>query len=130
MNSQITALALAGKCVGFGANGPAGAARAASQFRRSARATMPNPTPAFRKSVRRSKEWLANVVMRHLRSIDVDALVQSEEDLAIVGQGLPPDFVPGLLRVAGGTVPVLSGEELDPGVPFRPGRRPAERQVV
>src|SRR6185295_334040 len=30
MNSQITAFAFAGKCVGFGAKGPAGAARTAS----------------------------------------------------------------------------------------------------
>src|SRR5688572_17992504 len=56
MNSQITALAFAGKCVGFGANGPAGAARTQSRFSRSAKATMPNPAPALRSSVRRSNE--------------------------------------------------------------------------
>ena len=65
MNSQITALALAGKCVGFGASGPAGAARAASRFRRSASATMPNPAPARCRKRRRSNDRLVESRSRY-----------------------------------------------------------------
>src|SRR5262249_5882714 len=104
MNSQITALALAGKCVGFGANGPVpsqpagparscgGAARRASRCRRSASATAPNPAPAFRSSSRRSYDARSSALTVRSPSIDVDELVQSEKYLAVVGQSLPPNF--------------------------------------
>src|SRR6185295_18887644 len=93
MNSQITALVLAGKWVGFGASGPAGAARAASRFRRSASATIPNPAPARRRNTRRSNELPRVAIMGSLPgSVDVDELVQSEQHLTIVSEGQSPDF--------------------------------------
>jgi hypothetical protein len=53
MNNQITDFAFAGKWATFGASGPVGAARTASLFSRSARATIPNPAPACRRNPRR-----------------------------------------------------------------------------
>src|SRR6266436_1611220 len=94
MNSQITLLALAGKCCGLDANGFAKLPlRACSCPRREVKAAIPNPAPDLSRNSRRENErsrktWRSRLACCSLSSIDIDKLTGVKQRQAKLEQPL------------------------------------------